>query len=87
MDEGQLFNLTTGIKFLKEGKKIRKVAWRKTFSWLEYHPHENCLVRYDQAGLSVKIYKDVDLENPGNSNDMDEMVWEIYETDFAKRKP
>jgi len=74
----ELFNLITGIKFLKEGKKIRKKSWRKTLSWIEYAPQENCIVRYDAQGLSVKVYENVDLNNPGNNNDMNENVWEIY---------
>ena len=72
-----LFNLATGIKLLKMGKKIRKRTWRKTFSWLEYSQPENTLLQYDFQGLDLKVYLDVDLDNPGSNNNMDEKVWEI----------
>jgi hypothetical protein len=82
MADKKLFNLIEGIKFLKEGKKIRKKSWRKTFSWIEYASKENCIIRYDAHGLEVKIYKDVDLDNPGKRNDMKEEVWEVYDQNF-----
>lgn len=72
-----LFNLEEGIKYLKSGKKIRKVSWRKTFSWIEYSEKENCILRYDLHGLKLSIYNDINLSNLGSKNDMKENVWEI----------
>ena len=80
MAKEKLFSLTDGIKFLKEGKKIRRKSWRKTFSWIQYSG--DCLLEYHAHGLSLTIYADVDLDNPGNKNNMNEKVWEVYNTDF-----
>lgn len=75
----KLFNLKEGIVYLKLGYKIRKVSWRKTFSWIEYSSQEKCILRYDLQGLKLSIYKDINLDNPGNLNNIQENVWELYD--------
>jgi hypothetical protein len=74
MKNESLFSLADGIELLKVGKKIRKTSWPEN-SWIEYSVDENCIIRYDNFGMSVRVYTGVNL---------DDVAWDAGEKDWEE---